>query len=101
MKSIGKLFTISALTVFFALGLGSTAPAASSMKLYIGATAACSCCPSSCGGGTYFGCWSSINHPDDAVTCIYTDSNGNHFNCLSCFRTAAEAPAVSKDARLN
>jgi hypothetical protein len=100
MKSMGKLFTISALTVFFAFGLGRTAPAASSLKLSTGATAACSCCPSTCGGGTYFGCWSSVDHPDNAVTCIYTNSEGKHFNCVSCMRTTTEEPATA-DTKVN
>lgn len=101
MKSVWKLFTISALTLFFAFGLGRTAPAASATKLYTATASACSCCPKTCGGGTFWGCWSSPEHPDNAVTCIYQTSTGAHFNCLSCFRTVAEEPAIPRDASLN
>lgn len=93
MKPIWKLVAVSALAVCFAFGFGGSAMADSYMEFRAASAAGhCSCCPSSCGGGTYFGCWNSVDHPSNAVTCIYQGSQG-HFNCLSCMVSATPAQA--------
>ena len=97
MRPIWKLLAISALVVSFAAGFGRSAPASAYMRFEaVGTSPLCGCCPESCGGGTYFGCWSSVDHPKDAVTCIY-QANGKHFNCLSCINDASAAVSSASE----
>lgn len=99
MKPIWKLLAVSALTAFFAVGSGNTASTDSYLRYQVaGPSSLCGCCPQSCGGGTYVGCWSSVNHPDNAVTCIYA-SGSTHFNCLSCMVSASATEAELSPAQ--
>lgn len=98
MKRIWKLLAISALVAIFAVGFGSSAPADAYLRFeVVGQAGVCACCPQTCGGGTYFGCWSSVDHPDNAVTCIYQTPAGKHFNCLSCLNSTAAAEGSSTE----
>ena len=48
----------------------------------------CACCPQTCGGGTFIGCYNTINMPPNAVTCVYSNSGGGP-GCVSCLNAAA------------
>lgn len=93
MRPVQKLLIVSALAVIIAVGLSGPAPAASALVEVVGAAGVCGCCPATCAGGTYWGCWSSPEHPENGVTCIYLNSQQQHFNCLSCLNTATPATA--------
>ena len=101
MKPVHKLLAVSALAVLFAVGFGGSAPASSYRVEAVGAVSVCACCPATCSGGTYWGCWSSPDHPSEAVTCIYTSPAGKHFNCVSCLNTATPATDKPVAADLN
>jgi hypothetical protein len=55
---------------------------------------ACGCCPATCGGGTFIGCYHTIAMPPNAVTCVYVDANGKAFDCVSCL-LAAKDPEIA------
>lgn len=61
---------------------------------------ACGCCPKTCGGGTFIGCYHSISMPPNAVTCSYQDAKGNFFDCVSCLLAdpAKDATTVALNA---
>jgi len=85
-----KSLAISALLVMAVLGVGHAATAASPALL---AVDACGCCPKTCLGGTFIGCYHTIYMPPNAVTCVYRDANGNAFDCVSCL-LASKDPAT-------
>lgn len=62
---------------------------------------ACGCCPKTCGGGTFIGCYHSISMPPNAVTCSYQDAKGKFFDCVSCFladTTTTDATSAALNA---
>ncbi|MFL6235807.1 MAG: hypothetical protein ACJ76N_21940 [Thermoanaerobaculia bacterium] len=82
-----KSLAISVLLVMAAFAVGHAATAASPALL---AVDACGCCPKTCLGGTFIGCYHTIYMPPNAVTCVYRDAAGNAFDCVSCLLAASD-----------
>ncbi len=58
----------------------------------------CSCCPATCGGGTYYGCYNTVDMPPNAVTCVYKDAAGKLFECVSCLNASADTTTAALNA---
>jgi hypothetical protein len=76
-----KSLAISMLLIMAALGVSHAMTAASPVLL---AVDACGCCPKTCLGGTFIGCYHHISMPPNAVTCVYQGADGQPFDCVSC-----------------
>ena len=101
MNPFRKLVVVLALVTLATLASTSTAFTSTALVLYEGAAArgVCDCCPATCGGGRFYGCYNTVNMPPDAVTCVYTDAAGNLFSCVSCINRAPVADTdVATDA---
>jgi len=57
----------------------------------------CACCPQTCGGGTFIGCYNTINMPPNAVTCVYSNSGGGP-GCVSCLNAALDTTEAALNA---
>lgn len=101
MNPFRKLVVVLALVTLATLASTSAAFTAPGVVLYQGAAAAgvCACCPATCGGGTFIGCYNTINMPPNAVTCVYADADGNASACLSCINKPAVDIDIKPDAR--
>jgi len=60
---------------------------------------ACGCCPKTCLGLTFIGCYPHIGMPPNAVTCSYQDATGKFFDCVSCL--LADTTKDTASAALN
>ena len=90
MNPFRKLLVVLALVTVATLASSGAAFTVSTGMVYASAPAGvCACCPASAPGGTFVGCYNTINMPPNAVTCVYEDANGNVFAYVSCINKAA------------
>jgi hypothetical protein len=57
----------------------------------------CACCPQTCGGGTFIGCYNTIDMPPNAVTCVYSNSGGGP-GCVSCLNATLDTTEAALNA---
>ena len=96
MNPFKKLAVVLALVALATLASGSTAMTATGATFYSAAAGAaggvCGCCPRTCQGGTFIGCYNTIFMPPNAVTCVYMAADGTAFDCVSCINKAVADP---------
>jgi len=95
-SSLPKYFALTVLLVMAAFAAAHAAPVALSHPIFP-IDADCSCCPQTCGGGTFLGCY-DLSTPPGAVTCVYKDAAGNVFDCVSCILDRADPTAATLNA---
>ncbi|HEY0556168.1 MAG TPA: hypothetical protein VGG20_18085 [Thermoanaerobaculia bacterium] len=94
MRKPGFKFLVTSLFLIVALlGAGQAARAASAPMGLMTAIDVCGCCPVTCGGGTFVGCYNVLGMPPNAVTCVYSNSGGGP-GCVSCLLTAKDDPGT-------
>lgn len=90
MNPFRKLAVVLVLVALATLASSSTAITATGATFYSAAAGGgvCGCCPATCQGGTFIGCYNTIFMPPNAVTCVYVGADGKAFDCVSCINKA-------------
>ncbi|HEX4965753.1 MAG TPA: hypothetical protein VF173_33395 [Thermoanaerobaculia bacterium] len=85
MRNLSKCLVTSVFLALALLAAGHSASAAMAPTPpgELLAVDACGCCPATCLGGTFIGCYHTIAMPPNAVTCVYI-KDGKAFDCVSC-----------------